>query len=87
MKLYAMNATTESWNIEELEAFFKAAALPDPPVKLSPVCVISNVRGYIDFHLDIIKSNRGKETFLPYLKRLQKLKGLIEDGNVTANPL
>jgi hypothetical protein len=72
-----MNPQTEKWNIEELDLFFKSAKLPDPPIKLNPVCVITNVRGYIDFHLDIVNANNGKETFLPYLNRLHQLKDLI----------
>jgi hypothetical protein len=72
-----MKPQTEKWNIEELELFFNSVKLPEPPIKLNPVCVITNVRGYIDFHLDIVNANNGKETFLPYLKRLNQLKDLI----------
>jgi len=66
------------WNINELETYFKNAVLPPPPIKLNPVCVIVNVRGFIDSHIDILKTHEGKETFITYLHRLHQLKELIE---------
>ena len=70
------------WNIKDLEKFFENTILPQAPITLNPVCVITNVKGFISFTLDILRVNEGKETFLPYLKRLQGLKAFIEKSKV-----
>jgi len=68
------------WNIKELEMFFNETKLPPPPIKLNPVCVITNVRGFVDSHFEIIKANWERPTFEPYLQRLHQLKKLIENS-------
>lgn len=70
------NKQAESWNkeITELEDFFTGIKLPDEPLKLNPYSTIVNLPVFIESHLTIVKANNGKQTFLPYLNRLQKLK-------------
>ncbi|MFZ4521475.1 MAG: DUF6965 family protein [Bacteroidales bacterium] len=68
------------WQLKELEDFFNSATLPTEPLKLNVVCHITNLRAFIDSHLDILKANNGKETFLPYLNRLHQLKEWVETG-------
>lgn len=66
----------ETWDqdIAELERFFKTAALPTVPVKLTPDSTITNVSLFIHSHLATVKANNGKRTFLPYLEKLRDLK-------------
>jgi len=68
------------WNIEELEIFFTTQILPARPIKLDQCSTITDTSQFIKKHLEIVRSNNGKETFLPYLYRLQGLKELIELG-------
>jgi hypothetical protein len=42
------------WNLHELQKFFNETPLPPAPVKLNPVCNITNVRGFVDSHLEIL---------------------------------
>ena len=70
------------WNLRELETFFRLAVLPPPPIKLNAVCNITNVEGFVNSHLEILKANFERPTFEPYLKRLQELKVLIENTKV-----
>jgi hypothetical protein len=74
-----MKTENTEWNIAELETFFQSAKLPPPPIKLSPTCKITNVRGYIDFHLSVARANEGNKTFIAYLHRLQELKTIIQN--------
>lgn len=75
-RLTKVNIPTENWEqyINELELFFESNALPTPPVKLNPCSTITNVSLFIESHIATVKANNGKETFLPYLHRLQELK-------------
>jgi hypothetical protein len=75
-----MKTAKTEWNIKELETFFNENKLPAPPIKLNVVCHITNVRAFIDSHLDILKTNFERPTFEPYLFRLQQLKQWIEDN-------
>jgi rubredoxin len=70
---------SKSWDkdIEELEAYFKGATLPNRPIKLNSFTTLIDVRIFIDSHMCIVKYNNGKSTYLQYLKRLQQLKQLF----------
>lgn len=68
------------WNIKELEKFFNETTLPTVPIKLNVVCHITNLRAFIDSHIEIVKANFERPTFEPYLQRLQQLKAWIEAG-------
>ncbi len=67
---------TESWvqEITELEKYFNTATLQALPVKLNQCITITNIPLFIQSHITTVKANNGKQTFLPYLNRLQELK-------------
>lgn len=69
----------ESWSndIAELETFFKSVEVPTQPIKLNQSSTISDCSLFIDSHIARVKANSGKQTFLPYLHRLQKLKQIL----------
>lgn len=70
---------TKNWNNEifELESFFKNAIIPDQPIKLNAHTTIVNIPLFVNSHFATIKANAGRNTFLPYLERLEKVKRLI----------
>jgi len=69
----------ESWeqDITELENYFTGITLPTQPVKLNQCSTITNCSLFIESHFATVKANKGKRTFLPYLKRLQELKQVL----------
>ena len=60
--------------IAKLEKYFNGLKLPVDPIELNPYTTINNVNDFIESTLSIIKAQNGKQTYLPYLKRLQELK-------------
>lgn len=68
-----------NWNneIAELETYFVAAEPPTQPVKLNEYSTIIDYSLFIESHLATVKENNGKETFLPYLNRLQEFKQIL----------
>jgi hypothetical protein len=71
----------ENWeqDITELENYFSGIALPTQPIKLNRFSTITNCSLFIESHFSIVKANNGKQTFLPYLNRLQELKFLNQN--------
>jgi hypothetical protein len=69
-------AKPDNWenDITELENYFAGVTLPNQPIKLNPYSTITNCSQFIETHFAILKANNGKQTFLPYLNRLQELK-------------
>ena len=69
----------KNWNneIAEIETYFVAAELPTQPVKLNECSTITDCSLFIETHLATVKANNGKETFLPYLNRLQEFKQVL----------
>lgn len=69
----------ENWekDITELENYFAGIALPIQPVKLNRCSTVINCSLFIESHFATMKANNGKQTFLPYLNRLQELKQVI----------
>lgn len=69
----------ESWeqDINKLEHYFEEIILPSQPIKLNPYSKVTNVPLFIESHLAIVKANNGKQTYLPYLNRLQELKNVL----------
>jgi len=65
------------FDISELENYFKGITLPTRHVKLNPYSTITNVPLFIESHFATVKANNGKQTFLPYLNRLQELKQVL----------
>ena len=70
---------SENWDqdISELEQFFNAVPLPNPPVKLNQCTEIFSISKFIDSHLSIVKAQNGKQIYLPYLNQLQELKQVL----------
>ncbi|MBM3454790.1 MAG: hypothetical protein FJX80_06535 [Bacteroidetes bacterium] len=66
----------ESWeqDIAELENYFAGIELTNYPVKLNEFSTITNGSLFIESHIATVKANNGKQTFLPYLKRLEQFK-------------
>ena len=71
----------ENWeqDITELENYFSGIALPTQPIKLNRFSTITNCSLFIESHFSTVKANNGKQTFLPYLNRLQELKFLTQN--------
>ena len=71
----------ENWeqDINELENYFSGIALPTQPIKLNRFSTITNCSLFIESHFTTVKANNGKQTFLPYLNRLQELKFLNQN--------
>ena len=69
----------QNWNndIAELENYFASIELPTQPIKLNRWSTITDCSLFIESHLATVKANNGKETFLPYLNRLQELKQVL----------
>ena len=69
----------KNWNneISELETYFVAVEPPTQPVKLNEYSTIIDCSLFIETHLATVKANNGKETFLPYLNRLQEFKQIL----------
>jgi hypothetical protein len=69
----------EGWDqdIAELENFFASTDLPATPVRLNQYSTVTNIGSFIHSHLETVKVNNGKGTFLPYLNRLQELKQVL----------
>ena len=66
----------QNWSndIAELENYFASIELPTQPVKLNECSTITNSSIFIESHIAAVKTNNGKQTFLPYLKRLEQFK-------------
>ena len=69
----------QSWeqDIIELENYFARIHLPSQPIKLNKCSTVTNCSLFIESHLDKVKTNEGKRTYLPYLNRLFELKQAI----------
>lgn len=69
----------QNWSndIAELENYFASIQIPTQPVKLNKCSTIKDCTLFIESHFATIKTNNGKQTFLPYLNRLQELKEVL----------
>lgn len=69
----------ENWIqvITELENYFKRIELPTHPLNLNQCSTITNIQLFIESHFAAVKANNGKQTFFPYLDRLQELKQVL----------
>lgn len=69
----------ETWDVGELEVFFRDNKIPSAPVILSGCEKIVDVKLFIESHLRVIRKNNGNPTFLPYYERLLMLKYIITE--------
>jgi len=74
----------QNWSndITELENYFSNIELPTQLIKLNRCSTIIDCSLFIQSHLATVKGNNGNRTFLPYLKRLQELKQIL---NINSN--
>ncbi len=74
-----INEQPENWeqDILKLKTYFTSIELPKQPVQLNQCSTITNIALFIESHFAIIKTYKGKRTFLPYLNRLQELKRIL----------
>jgi hypothetical protein len=74
----------QSWeqDIIELEKYFTEIHLPTKPLKLNKCSTITNCSLFIESHLDKVKTNNGKRTYLPYLNRLKELKQQLTTNGI-----
>lgn len=66
-------------SIAELEKYFQSIILPLQPLKLNDCSTITNCSQFVESHLTVVRHNRGKQTFLPYLHRLKELKEFLKN--------
>lgn len=64
-------------NVEELENYFKSKKLPNK-ININKYSEIINVQKFVNSHLQFLKGNSGKKTFIPYYTRLIELKDKID---------
>ncbi|SIQ99852.1 hypothetical protein SAMN05880574_1477 [Chryseobacterium sp. RU37D] len=76
-RLIKENPKNWSSDIVELENYFAGIKLPTLPVKLNSCSTITDCSLFVESHFAVIKANNGNQTYLPYLKRLQELKQLL----------
>jgi hypothetical protein len=69
----------KNWSndIAELENYFASIELTTHPIKLNVCSTITNYSLFIESNFSTVKANNGKQTFLPYLNRLQELKQVL----------
>jgi hypothetical protein len=66
----------QNWSndIAELESYFSGIAQPTQPIKLNGCNTITDCSLFLESHFATVKAHNGKQTFVPYLHRLQELK-------------
>jgi hypothetical protein len=69
----------QNWNndIAELESYFSGIAQPTQPVRLNGCNTITDCSLFLESHFATVKAHNGKQTFIPYLHRLQDLKQVL----------
>ena len=68
-------------DIIELKAFFSNAILPTKPIKLNSWTTINDVSLFIDTHITALTNCNTNRLILPYLKRLQEFKTVLNSDN------
>lgn len=74
---FTPSLSKETWDITELENFFKNTPLPSPSVKLNPWSTIIDISLFIDSHLEVVKTYNGIPNYKPYFNRLLELKKIL----------
>lgn len=71
---------TWSQEINEVEAFFSKAKLPETPFYLNNFTPIGNVKEFIEYNLEVAKAQNGNPTYRPYLNRVIELMRYINEN-------
>lgn len=77
---YAKKAEdTKDWDerLLKVENFEDVAATRTTSLRLDKATIILDVSKFYPAHLAVVKENRGKTTFLPYLERLERVVELL----------
>jgi len=61
-----------------MESYFAGVSFSISPIKLKQGEAITDISKFIESHLATLKANCGNETFLPFLKRIQLLKYILQ---------
>ena len=69
-----------NWNeeIETIEHYFQEHGTPSQPIQLNQHTTITNPANFVDSHLQMVKFNNGKPTFLPYLNSLKEYMSYVK---------
>lgn len=71
-----------SHEIRELEFFFSSAKLPERPFYLTAYTPIGNVKGFIEYNLEVAKAQNGNPTYRPYLNRVLELMKYLKENKL-----
>lgn len=76
---YWNKTQAEDWTnqIKSLQSFFKNTVITQSNIKINAASTITDVRAFIDSHLQTVKFNNGNATFKPYLQRLISLQNFL----------
>ena len=69
--------------INELKAYFKSVTLPNDIIQLDGCTKIFDLKLFLNSHFDTIYSYGMKQSSIPYLDRLLKLKEILQIRNKT----
>ena len=69
----------EKWRVEELSNFFNELPEITGPIQLKKEEVISDVKKFVNSHLEIVRYNENNPVCQPYYDRLCQLKKILEE--------
>lgn len=74
---HSQKESDPGWDIAALETFFAKIKPQNEPIQINQCSTISNVSQFIENHIATVKRNKGKQSFLPYLHRLQEARKIL----------
>ena len=82
-EVFPIESETVNFEIDiiELKTFFSSVTLPTKPIKLNSWTIINDVPLFIDTHITALTNCNTNRLILPYLKRLQELKTVLNSDN------
>ena len=80
-KLENLYQDIDYWDkqIEELETFFDKINIHDYPIILNSCSSIYDIHKFLESHFLVLKTNKCKRSFYPFLIRLQNLRNTLKD--------
>lgn len=67
-----------AWDVQELESYFAAVALPTTPVRLNGWTVLNDPALFVRSHLAIVRASNSTRVCLPYFDRLTAFRALLQ---------